>query len=291
MFFTWMIVGLPLTLLCIGVGVACLWLPRGRKVGGNEPRCAACGYIVQGLPEPKCPECGSDLTRPNAINTTGRLPPGRLARSVAWSFFCVLAVVVPLAAIWGALVMPAMPMVRDSNENVTFGSPASKGYQSIAILAHTYGLVYRNGLNPLPRELKIELTRSDGSLRALAVDPVTLHYRDSAVPGSATSSTPLDANVLVSWLKSQAVQGQADLLEREMSKTMQQLQQVVSRPENRQVSGSGEFHSYGSGGSTSLNPIPWVGWVPVFAAVLVWSIGMIRIVRKPSMAGDSHIIP
>jgi len=286
----WIIVGLIPVAVCIGLGVACLlWLPRGRKIGGNEPRCAACGYIVHGLPEPKCPECGSDLTRPKAIDTTGRVPPGRLARAVGWSFFCVLAVVVPVGAIWGALVMPAMPMVRDSNENVTLSVPASNGYRAIVIHSHTHGLAYRNGPDPLPDDLKIELTRSDGTLRVLAVDSTTLHFRDASVPGSAMSSTPLDADALVSWLKGAGVHGQEDLLKHEMARAMNLVQQVVSRPMNHDSSGV-EFRRYASSSGSSLNPVAWMGWVPAFVGVLVWGIGIIRIVRKPSVAGDSHIM-
>jgi hypothetical protein len=85
-----LLVALILGVHFILMGVTCLlWLPLGRRVAGTEPRCAACGYIVHGLPAPTCPECGSDLAGPGAIVTAGRLLPGRLARSIRWSMFCV----------------------------------------------------------------------------------------------------------------------------------------------------------------------------------------------------------
>jgi hypothetical protein len=101
----------------------------------------------------------------------------------------------------------------------------------------------------------------------------------------------LDAEALVSWLKSVAVQGKAGLLKQEMEETMTQVQQAISSPAaTRQISGGVGFSGYGLSGGNSLNTIPWLDWVPVVIGVLVWGIGIIRIVRKPSMAGDSHII-
>ncbi len=276
--------------LSIGAGVACvLWLPRGRKVGGIEPRCAACGYIVHGLPAPRCPECGADLARPRAIVTTARLPPGRLARSIAWSLFCVLAVVIPAAAVWGAFVMPALPMVRDNSEQVTLSQPASKAYRAIAVRAHAHGMAYPHDPDPLPGDLKIELTRSDGTVRVMAIDSATLHFRDASVPASATSTAPLDTDALVSWLKSAAVQGDNNQINREMGRVMAQVRRVVSRPPYHFIVGGAEFSGMSSGSSGSMNPLPWVGLVPLVIGAVVWGIGMIRIMRKPPAGGDSHM--
>ena len=42
------------------LGVATMrFVSRWRRVGGAEPgRCEHCGYLLRGLPEPRCPECG-----------------------------------------------------------------------------------------------------------------------------------------------------------------------------------------------------------------------------------------
>lgn len=245
--------------VAIGAGVACLWLPRGRKAGYVEPRCASCAYIVHGLPAPTCPECGADLSKPGAIASTGRLPPGRLVRSVAWTFFCVLAILIPSAVIWSAFVMPSMPWVSDSTDDVTFLWPASMGYKGIAIRAHAHGLVHPHDTSPLPAVLKTELNRSDGTVRTLAVDAATLRFRDTSLPGNAMSSTPLDAQALVAWLKGASVQGETGQLNKEMAIVMTQVQQMVSHPTQRQVSTGSEFSgvSSTSGGSMSH----FRGWV------------------------------
>jgi len=273
----------------IGV-VSLVWLPRGRKVAGIAPRCAACGYIVHGLPAPMCPECGSDLAKPGAIVTTGRLPPARLARSIGWSIFCLLAVLMPVNTMWQAFVMPAIPVVHDSSRSVTLLSPESNSYRSINLSSHTHALVYRNQPGPLPAELKFELTRSDGTNRALLIDAATLHFRDSSALGRAMSATPLDADALVLWLKSIGIQGTADQLNKEMSKAMTLVHQAVSGAAQSYSSGDGFAGVAGSSSGFTLSPLPWVGRAPLFAAAIVWCIGMIWVLRKmPKAGGDSHM--
>ena len=34
---------------------------RKRPFPDNETRCRKCGYILRGLPEPRCPECGERI--------------------------------------------------------------------------------------------------------------------------------------------------------------------------------------------------------------------------------------
>ncbi len=278
--------------LGVAAGVACLlWLPHGRKVGGIEPRCAACGYIVRGLPRPLCPECAADLAKPGAIITTGRLPPGRLARSIAWTIFCVVAVLMPVGILWQSFVMPALPLVHDGSQSVTLFSPESKSYRSIALHVRTHALVYRYQPDPLPSELKIELTRSDGTSRALAVDVATLHFHDTSAPGSAIESGAIEWDALVWWLKSVGVQGGADQLKGEMSHAMTLVHQFVSGPVKEYSTGT-EFKGVASvGNNFTLQSLPWVGSAPLLVAAIIWCIGMIWIIRKPSKAGgDSHMV-
>jgi hypothetical protein len=269
--------------LVVAIGLACLrWLPRGRKVGGAEPRCAACGYIVHGLPAPVCPECGSNLSRPNAIITTGRLPPGRVARSIAWSAFCFLAVFIPATAIWGIFIVPRLPQVRNSSDVVTLSRPVSGAYQSIEVRAHTHHTAYPGDPDPPPDRLNIGLTLSDGTIRVLTVDPATLHFRDTSVSGSLMSSTPLDANSLIAWLKSAGVQGEETQLKREMSIAMAQLHLIITPTQIGQPVSSIDFGSFGTSSSGSSNPLPWTGFVPLLLAAIVWAFGLIRILRRPS---------
>lgn len=50
--------------LCVGLGVACCFVAavRHRRLDAlaerDAHRCRKCGYLLYGLPEPRCPECG-----------------------------------------------------------------------------------------------------------------------------------------------------------------------------------------------------------------------------------------
>lgn len=48
--------------LAAGLGVygVLAWL-AGRQEGDGEMRCRACGHILRGLSEPRCPECGEQI--------------------------------------------------------------------------------------------------------------------------------------------------------------------------------------------------------------------------------------
>lgn len=49
------------TLAFPGIVTAAIIVSTLRSSGDGLPRCAACGYILKGLPEPRCPECGSTI--------------------------------------------------------------------------------------------------------------------------------------------------------------------------------------------------------------------------------------
>jgi hypothetical protein len=50
--------------LCVGIGVLCAFVAamRHRRIDSlkkpRPARCGNCGYLLYGLPEPRCPECG-----------------------------------------------------------------------------------------------------------------------------------------------------------------------------------------------------------------------------------------
>ncbi len=50
-------------LTCIGIpaGVVVLVVLQTRKQRDRETRCRKCGYILRGISEPRCPECGERI--------------------------------------------------------------------------------------------------------------------------------------------------------------------------------------------------------------------------------------
>ena len=277
-----------LIILFIGPGVGCLvWLPRGRKVAAVEPRCAACGYIVHGLPAPVCPECGSDLSRPNAIMRSSRLPPGRLARALGWSLFCLLAVTVPLGMTWEQFARPNLPMVWNGSTVVTLSYPASQAYLSIELRARSNRKVYPNTPAPPPDDLKIQLTRLDKTTRQLAVDPATLRFRDTSSAQKQWSADPLDADALIAWLQSAGVQGKSQDLQIEMRLVMTQIRQAITSRQTISIPAGTGFSGVGSSSGGSMSPLPWVSLVPLAVSAIVWSIGLLRIFLSRPLSSDS----
>jgi hypothetical protein len=270
------------TFICMAVGSACLlWLPRSRRWLGNEPRCAACEYIVYGLPGPICPECGSDLSEPGAIIPGERRPARRIVRLIRWSVFCALTISIPSSILWSVVVMPRMPQVRDGMNQVMLSQPASGGYRSIAVDAHMHGNFYPNDPDPLPDGLVVTFTASTGKPDMLVIDPATLHFRDGTSSPSANSTAPLDANALVAWLSRMGVRATPDKLDREMAIVMTQVQQDLRRPPIHHIQRGGGFAGAGSAGGSSRSQLPWVSTIPALLAFTVWTIGIVRILMKP----------
>lgn len=53
-----------LAISSIGVANMLLWIIQVARPPRVGPHCDACGYDIRGLPEPRCPECGRELTQP-----------------------------------------------------------------------------------------------------------------------------------------------------------------------------------------------------------------------------------
>jgi hypothetical protein len=55
-----------IAVVLVGVSALMLWRYRreGRTLRRLEGRCGRCGYDLRGLPEPRCPECGTPFTLP-----------------------------------------------------------------------------------------------------------------------------------------------------------------------------------------------------------------------------------
>ena len=56
---------------------------------GGFPRCMKCGYPTQGLPEPRCPECGAALDGPSAVQIKPFAAWLWLLAAAAWGVLCL----------------------------------------------------------------------------------------------------------------------------------------------------------------------------------------------------------
>jgi len=52
------VLGIPSTMMGI---LAFMWLNRRFAFSDNETRCRKCGYILKGITEPRCSECGERI--------------------------------------------------------------------------------------------------------------------------------------------------------------------------------------------------------------------------------------
>ena len=71
----WFWPAIMVTAATFGFGLACLSAVisrRYRPIVRDPERCAKCGYLLFGLPEHRCPECGTPST---VESLTGGLPP------------------------------------------------------------------------------------------------------------------------------------------------------------------------------------------------------------------------
>ncbi len=56
-----MMVVVVVAMITAGTYVVLTALLRSDEFGDNETRCRKCGYILKGIPEPRCSECGEKI--------------------------------------------------------------------------------------------------------------------------------------------------------------------------------------------------------------------------------------
>ena len=56
----WVVVWLLVNVGIMAAVFVYAWL-RSRRPGDRETRCRRCGYILRGITEPRCPECGERI--------------------------------------------------------------------------------------------------------------------------------------------------------------------------------------------------------------------------------------
>ncbi len=55
------VLGVPTVLIAFGVYAVLTKYLGPSTFGDNETRCRRCGYILRGITEPRCPECGERI--------------------------------------------------------------------------------------------------------------------------------------------------------------------------------------------------------------------------------------
>lgn len=78
---------------CFALPVAVLVHVARRRRASGEPQCSRCGYLLIGLPEPRCPECGTPFT-------PGAEPTSAAPRLTFVQRWCVTTGVIGAFIVW-----------------------------------------------------------------------------------------------------------------------------------------------------------------------------------------------
>ncbi|HEY7115998.1 MAG TPA: hypothetical protein VH475_05410 [Tepidisphaeraceae bacterium] len=239
----------------------------------TDPTCVACGYIVTGLPGTTCPECGADLTRPDAILQPRAVPP--LPRGwliVLWSavFWLGYGVVD-----WAWL--SAIQRVYIIDVNRRFEDPMSRAYHRVSM--GFKGEEYRR--QPLHGEadLTLELTLDQKATPKLTVEVTTntcLIQMDGTSPAHETA---FGSDAVMAWMTRCGVDVKRPGVRREA-------ETIVEAVRSAAIDGgfpSDGFSNGGGGYSTDARPTR-----PVQAArwafVLAWLAGAAWLWRRRDRA-------
>lgn len=183
------------TLAVIAVlAVAARWLiGRARSRVSWDERCAACGYVVWGLPEPVCPECGSDLRRVGAVLPQGVAP----GLSIGWLLLLWTAAVgVAYAVVYVTWLKEAGRAILVVEAERRYLHPNSERYDGFDVRYH--GRAYRGSTLEGSLELTLHL-RGGGDAR-LMTDAVTGAYRTVGGPADVQGASGSGRDVLARWL-------------------------------------------------------------------------------------------
>jgi hypothetical protein len=180
------------------VAAVARWLAlRSRARVFWEDRCAACGYIVRGLPGHVCPECGADLRPPGSI-----IPAGvRAGLADTWLFFAWTATFgLVYAAVEGMWLSRADEVVI-VDVSGTYDHPIVGDYDGFSV---TYqGKTYRG--KPVSGRIDLTLRLRGGNTARMVVDPTTWSYHttDGKIPLAGPSG--FGSEVLAQWLTAYGV--------------------------------------------------------------------------------------
>ncbi|HOW70852.1 MAG TPA: hypothetical protein PKY77_09650 [Phycisphaerae bacterium] len=261
------------------VVLAILRLRRGQTV--SVPVCGNCSYPVRGLPTFTCPECGSDLREVGIVTPTTRRPLPPLVLAIIWT----LILPVP-AMVVSVVVIGVVPLVQETTMNVHYLAPSSGAYAGLDLESHSQNTV-GSGIPIRPYELVFALRMNPGpagdmktSTMRMDVSSNRCSYLDAAGK-PVEGSTGLSAETLRAWMAAAGVDTKKPQVQVEIAEIMSTIQSLLAG--TMPSTGSIPFTNRGGGTSSNTSPPRWL--VPSLGGfwLLVWLLGIIRIVwkRKP----------
>jgi hypothetical protein len=171
----------------------------------DHPTCGYCGYIIQGIASPNCPECGCDF------QIAGVRPPKSIGSGDSWEDFLptlgfykqamapllIYTLILMFLSIAGALLVnhEIWPSHKESRFNL-IAQPQSRGYRTVSIFAIDRRTARgdpdnHHGLSD-SRTALVEL-QTTSALHSLKVDLLNRSYSYTDSAGQTTSSLVLPA--------------------------------------------------------------------------------------------------
>lgn len=261
-------------LILIGVGVAgvlalrVLVRPRATAKPA-QPCCAACGYLVRGLPTFICPECGMDL-REVGIRTP------QMHRTMGpWGWVVVWSILLPLAAlIISAIVGDSLFRYGRQRSQITLNSPRSGAYSTISINAAGTGRGYPVGFD----QVTMVIVGPGGKASKIEVDlPGLAHEYVDASGQRVSKSSGLDGQTILDWMAAAGVESSGPQVAQEAGGLAAMLQLAAAGGGNLNTPGG--FSGSSSSSSSGLGPHPLFAPIALGFWLLVWGAGVWRILH------------
>jgi len=249
-----------------------------RKPPTTEPSCARCGYPVRGLTDLQCPECGADFRTTGILTDRMRRRPfGVGSRVLLWT----ISILIVGSFISGHFMQAVRPYVTVSSHTMTAGSPQSQAYLDVHTRVQRRERSpsrYANAMTVLDEMLLIRVRTRDGRQGTLSHETqtgrVVLRVPDPAEPSSQEDLTFTTATLMQALAIDTAdPQVRAECLAIDNYINAERRGGAVSTPMY--------FSSWASGASSRSGPgWPWLPWVVLAFWLIVWSSGVVYIVRR-----------
>jgi len=281
-----------LAAVLVGASALLVLIWRLVRRGGNVPdaSCGRCGYLVEGLPGPICPECGSNLADVGIRRPGDTKPMPRILRGLIFTLLYLAAI-----ALIFPLISPMLPRWYSGASSLEMSAPASQNDYSVTAIASGAGW------SPVVKFDHIDLTLvpKRGDARSLRIDirpdesrPTIDLTNDDDQTITVHDIRDVTPPIVLAWMKLFAGPDSTQLRDEAESVSVETIKLASSEPQVQE----GYIHHTPFGG---LNFRQWpatpvMSWrviVPlVAAALLIWIIGLALVVRrhKPARPEVTH---